>query len=150
MAGTIPVPVPLYPAALAARSLRASCPPCLARLVRSALPRRDRSPSLFGRTSASHCYGLASSGIGVFPSSQRRARSASPVGRSLKSGCADSQRAGGADGVARSASPRRVSLRLSRHPSSARASTYLTNQAPMRGNFEIGRILHLKSEIRNF
>src|SRR5205809_833338 len=33
------------------------------------------------------------------------------------------------------------------HPSSASASTYLTNQAPMRGNFEIGRILHLKSEI---
>ena len=35
-------------------------------------------------------------------------------------------------------------------PSSQRASTYLTNQAPMRGNFEIGRILHLESEIRNF
>jgi len=30
--------------ALAARSRRASCRPCLAQLVRSELPRRDRSP----------------------------------------------------------------------------------------------------------
>jgi len=41
--------------------------------------------------------------LNTFLSAQRRARSASPIGRSLKSGCAGSQQAGGADEVVRSA-----------------------------------------------
>jgi len=45
---------------------------------------------------------------------------------------------------------RAVTDRAYSAPSFWVASTYFTNQAPMRGNFEIGRILHLKSEIRNF
>src|SRR5207247_8203557 len=57
---------------------------------------------------------------------------------------------GSAETLCRTGHPGARACWLSRHPSSARASTYLTNQAPMRGNFEIGRILHLKSEIRNF
>src|SRR5213596_2541030 len=44
---------------------------------------------------------VAVSEIILFPSSQRRARSASPIGRSLKKSCA--KRSAGADGVVRPA-----------------------------------------------
>jgi len=65
-------------------------------------------------------------GASVFPSSQRRAPSASPIGRSLKKSCAELSE--GADGVVGAADTFRradhpgapASIKLSRHPSSAR------------------------------
>src|SRR6058998_2603065 len=64
------------------------------------------------RDYSSKCLGRA-----TFPSSQRRARSASPIGRSLKSACAE-----GADGVVRSEKRLAELTTIEASPYQARAS----------------------------
>src|SRR3989475_12602097 len=98
-------------------------PPRYDELRRRRLVLKKETPKTLAIEERSACKDQYRDDDDIFPSSQRRARSASPIGRSLKSGCAE--RSEGADGVVGS----EPKLRRADHPGAQPAAAPLPSSA---------------------